>query len=660
VPNLDRGDAVSNQLAEQRITGIRTALIIAVVVVVLRYVPWTSNLFVFSVVEHFAYDVAFDHRPPQPPSDVVIIAIDDESLRADRLGRFPWSRGVYADLLRRLSTAEVVAFDVLFTEPDRYEPEADARLARAIRGHGRVVLGAYKRVKSEYTGQDSAKMPGYPMSEGGPGPLQTIQPLNFTPPIPSLADAAAGIGYVDIEPDADGVYRRVLPLRAGYDGSIYPHFATEIARVATATLPEQIVRQAPRGQVTLAGRPGYLNRDGALLINYCGPTGTIRQYSFWEVIDGQMPASDFADKIVLVGATAPGLYDIRYAPYRSDNRFFLGVETNANIVNSLLHMPPLTDASQTVVWLLFAAILGAVAGWSVWTSGETMGPIIGVLILGLVALPSFFVVFYCLDQVLPYGAIVLAAALPVGIGIYERLGAERRMIRSQFAVYVSPDVLQMLMKDPEIIRRGQRREITLLFSDVRGSTALSENTSPEVWLAQLNEYMSYMTQVIFAYDGYLDKFMGDGIMAAWNAFGLQNNHAELAVRAALAMLERLEGLRDYWEQADNRAPFRIGIGLHTGEAVMGDAGSDQRRQYTAIGDTVNTAARLEAMNKELGTTLIITEATAQRVKDLFELRPIGEVAVRGRSQSVFVYEVLGEKIQPREAKEGGRDAQVVS
>lgn len=625
----------------------------------LRYLPLTGNLFVFSVIENFAYDVAFDRRLPQPPSDIVIVAIDDESLRPDRLGRFPWSRGVYVNLLDRLSAARVVAFDVLFTEPDRYEPEADARFAQAIRRHGRVILGAYKRVESEYIGETSAKMPGYPMSQGGSGPLQAIQPLNFTPPIPSLAPAAAGIGYVDIEPDADGVYRQVLPLRAGYDRNIYPHFATEIARVATATASEQIIAQVPDCQVTVAGRPVYLNRDGALLINYCGPTGTIPQYSFWKVVAGQVPPSAFADKIVLVGATAPGLYDIRPAPYRTAHRFFLGVETNANIVNSLLHMPPLKDGSQAVPWLLFAVILGAMAGWMVWSGGEALGPIIGVLLLGLVALPSFFVVFYYLNQVLPYGAIALATALPVAIGIYERLGAERRMIRNQFSVYVSPDVLQMLMSNPEMIRRGQRREITLLFSDVRGSTALSENTAPEVWLAQLNEYMSYMTEVIFAYDGYVDKFMGDGIMAVWNAFGLQSSHAELAVRAALAMLKRLERLQQYWEQAEDRTPFHIGIGLHTGEAVMGDAGSEQRRQYTAIGDTVNTAARIEAMNKELGTTLIITEATAEQVKDSFELRPIGEVPVPGRTRSVFVYEVLDEKAVPPTAKEGARDAQVV-
>jgi len=155
-------DVATGQLAQQRAKGIRTAVIIALVVVILRYLPLTNDLFVFPVIENLAYDVAFDSRQPQPPADIVIVAIDDESIRPDRLGRFPWSRGIYAELLDRLAAARVVAFDILFTEPDRYDPEADARFARAIQRHGRVVLGAYKRVKSEAQQSDSDNMPAGP------------------------------------------------------------------------------------------------------------------------------------------------------------------------------------------------------------------------------------------------------------------------------------------------------------------------------------------------------------------------------------------------------------------------------------------------------------------------------------------------------------------
>jgi len=640
---LDRSERGTSQLTQQRIRGIRTAIIIAAVIVVLRYLPVTSNLFCFSLLENYAYDVAFSLRSPAVPPDIAIIAIDDESLRPDRLGRFPWPRRYYADLLKRLSGAKVVGFDVLFTEPDRNDPQGDARFAWAVQNHGRVVLGAYRRVHSEHDADNSPKMPGYGPPAGGAGALQRIQPLNFTLPIPALAKAAAGIGYVDIDADTDGVYRRVTLLRAGYDGVIYPHFATEIARVASGSTPQEIIADLPAGRVALAGHRTFVDSAGTSLINYCGPTGTIPQYSFWDVLEGKVAPEKLAGKIVLIGATAPGLYDIRPAPYRRNNRFFLGVETNANIVNSLLAMPPLQDSSRAVLWLAVALLLGAMSGWIVWSYGEVTGPLIGGLLLAFIALPSFLVAFWVANQVIPYGAIVLAVALPVALGVYERLGAERRMIRDQFSVYVSANVLEILARHPEIIREGRRRQITVLFADVRGSTALSEKAEPEVWLAQLNEYMNEMTEAIFEYDGYLDKFMGDGIMAIWNAFGTQSHHSELAVRAALAMLERLAVLNEYWERTDDRTPFRIGIGLHTGSAVLGDAGSEQRRQYTAIGDVVNTAARIETMNKELGTTFIISQTTADETKLLFELREIGEVPVRGRTQPIGVYEVLGEE-----------------
>ncbi len=639
---MDKRDVVASQLARQRAKGIRAAIGIAAVVVVLRYLPLTAELPFFSVIENLAYDMAFDLRAPMSPADIVIVAIDDDSLLPERLGQFPWPRSAYADLLDRLGEAKVVAFDVLFAEPDRDHPQDDARFARAIRDHGRVVLAAYKRVRAEYTGDDSRKLPGYPMPAEGPGPLDAIQPMNFTPPIASLAEVAAGIGYVDIEADADGVHRRVKLLRRGYAGErTYPHFATEVARLVAGQSPEQIVSRLPHGEVAVGDRTAFVNEKGSTLINYCGPTGTIAQYSFWDVLHGEVPAAEFADKIVLVGATAPGLYDIRSAPYRSANRFFLGVETNANIVNSLLYMPPLTDSSRAVPWLAFSFVFGAMAGWMVWSGGETIGPLLGALMLALIALPSFFAAFAAVNQIIPYGAIVLAVAIPVALGIYERLGAERRMVRAQFSAYVSPDVLQMLARNPEILREGRRRAVTVLFSDVRGSTGLSEKAEPEVWLAQLNEYMSEMTAAIFQFDGYLDKFMGDGIMAIWNAFGTQEHHAELAVHAAQEMQARLQALNAYWEQAPDRTPFRIGIGLHTGEAVLGDAGSDQRRQYTAIGDVVNSAARIESMNKGLGTTFIISESTAGQTGDQFELREIGEMPVPGRSRPIRIFEVTG-------------------
>ena len=186
--------------------------------------------------------------------------------------------------------------------------------------------------------------------------------------------------------------------------------------------------------------------------------------------------------------------------------------------------------------------------------------------------------------------------------------------------------------------------MTLLFADVRGSTSLSESIEPGIWVAQLNEYLSQMSDAIFEYDGYLDKFMGDGIMALWNAFGNQPEHADLAAQASLAMLQRLEVLNRYWAGRENRTPFRIGIAIHSGEAIIGNVGSEQRMQYTAIGDSVNTAARIEGMTKLHGRQFLASETAAARISpDIAKLVEIGETEVRGREQTITIFGLADEE-----------------
>jgi adenylate cyclase len=367
-------------------------------------------------------------------------------------------------------------------------------------------------------------------------------------------------------------------------------------------------------------------------------------------------AASLSGKIVIVGATAPGLYDIRPAPYRSSGRLFFGVETNANIVNTVLHRTPLRDGGNSWTWGFFALALGVAVTGAVWTATEALASVLSLLILLGVAAPSYFVAFTALHQVTPYGAILWASALPLALGLPERLTAERRLIAQQFSAYVSPDVLRQLMRSPDALRQCQRRTVTLLFADVRGSTTLAEKTAPEVWVAQLNEYLTQMSRAIFAYDGYLDKFMGDGIMAVWNAFGTQeDNHADLAVRAGLQMLRRLDLLNRRWASVPDRTPLRIGIGIHSGEAVVGNVGSEERMQYTAIGDTVNTASRIEGLCKQYHVEFVISQNTANLLEEGVPLRELGVAEVRGRSEGIRVFEVLRDETN---ASEGGKGSSV--
>jgi len=457
---------------------------------------------------------------------------------------------------------------------------------------------------------------------------------------------------VDIVPDSDGVYRRVDPVRGGYDGKLYPHLSLAIAQVATGAQPEEIVRTLPSGALRFGDVASPLSGEGSMLITYTGPTGTIARVPFWQVVEGQADPGMFRGKIVIVGATAPGLYDIRPAPYRSTGRQFLGVETNADIADTLLRTGARTNASFSAGWAVFALLLGLAIGWMSWSRGDVAGPTIAALMLAAIGLPSFFVAFHYLYSVTPYGALVLAGAIPLAVAIPERLGGDKRIVQGQFSAYVSPDVLRELTSDPELVAQGVRREVTFLFSDVRGSTTLSENIAPEIWVAQLNEYLSQMSEAIFEYDGYLDKFMGDGIMAIWDAFGNQPDHADLAARASLEMLRRLEVLNSAWARMDNRTPFRIGVAIHTGEAIIGNVGSEERMQYTAIGDAVNTASRIEGMTKTYGVQFLVSETAAERLSEgIVELTDIGEAEVRGRAKSIRLFARPDELAEAQQKKD---------
>jgi len=610
-------------------------------VVAFRYVSLTSGLFGFPLIENFAYDLAYDYADAQQPPDLLIVTIDDTSLQPQHQGRWPWSRRTHGELVRKLKGARVIAFDVIFSEPEAPGPtdslEApDMAFARAIREAGNVVLAAHRAVEMEYRRDRAEVAWGYD-KPAALAPLPIVQAENLMPPTSPLAEAAAAIGYVDIAPDADGVFRRVEPLRLGSDGAVYPHFATAIAQLASGVPGEQIAASTAVGSIATGGPACPLDGDARMLIDYCGPTGTIDRVSVWEVLEGRVDPSRLADRIVLIGASAPGLYDLRPSPYRSTNREFLGVETNANIVNSLLHSGARAPATKSLLWALFALLLGLTVGWLAWSSGETLGPLLAALMVVAVALPSFFFAFAFMRSVIAYGAVLLAAVIPLAVAIPQRLGRDKRLIRGQFSAYVSPEVLRQLTEEPELVAEGTRRDVTLLFADVRGSTSLSERIEPEVWVAQLNEYLSQMSDAVFEQDGYLDKFMGDGIMALWNGFGNQPDHAELALNTSREMLRRLEVLNRFWAQHEQRTPFRIGIAIHSGEAIVGNVGSEQRMQYTAIGDSVNTASRIEGMTKLHGRQFLASETAAARISpEVAELVEIGEAEVRGREATITI------------------------
>lgn len=628
------GNSLRRSVQHRRREGLAQALALAWCMTLLAAHPRTGSWGIFRAPQNWAYDRCLERRKSLDVSRLIIVGIDERSMMPSHLGRFPWPRRVYAQLLARLNRARAVGFDVIFAEPDKADPSSDALFAQALKRHGHAVLAMHIARQVEVSGQ--AKPQGAGPSSEFPFAPWVVRAAQVTMPVENLALAAAGLGFVDIQPDADGIVRRFPIILTDENGQAYPHFAAELARVAAGVGREEFMKALAQRPARILDRPAPVDASGQLLVNYPGPSGTVAQVSFCDVVEGRVKPEVFENKIVLVGATAPGLYDVRPAPFSQRAHFYLGVETNAAICRMLLDGPYLADASRSAGWIFVGGLLATAAVLLVWLPQGLIGMLAGPGILAL-QIAGFLGAFYKANVVLPWGPVALTTSLAWAWSAYRRLGVERSIIREEFSAYVSPEVLAQLMRRPDVLERGERREVTLLFSDIRGSTTLAEKMPPEQWIAQLNEYLTAMADVILAAGGYLDKFMGDGIMAIWNAFGDQSHHADLSLVAANAMLERLAGLNREWAGRTDRCTLRIGIGVHTGEAIVGNVGSAQRTQFTAIGDTVNAAARVEEATKTLQVPLVVSEATVRRLTRSEGLVELGEVTLRGKQQPMKVY-----------------------
>lgn len=510
-----------------------------------------------------------------PPSDIVIIAIDDASISA--IGRWPWSRAVHAEMLERLASARpaVVGYDVTFSEPST---EADdAALEAALRRVGNAVLPDER---------DAA-------------------------PLPRFIGAVDGrVGHTTLLSDADGMIRRA-------------DFASSFA-------------------VLVAGRT--YDRDDRPRVAFYGPPDTFASYPFIDVLKGRVPPETFAGKTVLIGATAPDLHDAALTPF-SSGQPMSGVEILANFVGVLRSggervLSTLPPASAALLYALLALLVTL-----------ALAPLrlrYGMLVAGGFVM-AYLVLALQISSVagllLPvwYAFLVIAGTAVIELGVrYVGERGERRRIRDAFGRYLAPQVIRRIETgEVPLALGGARREATILFSDIRGFTTLSERLTPEALVALLNEYLTAMTSVILEHEGVVDKYIGDAIMAFWNAPVPQQDHAVRAARTALGMRDRLETLRAEWA-GRNLPDVRIGIGLNGGEVVIGNMGSEQRFDYTAIGDEVNLASRLESLTKLYGVTILVSDAVRRQLGEAFFCRRIDLVAVKGKEKPVAVHELMGE------------------
>jgi len=606
--------------------GRQILLIIAVLCILLvssYHLGWWNNL------EAGAYDAWFRLRgPATSPEDIVIVEMDDNSVQ--ELGRPPWPRDIHGKLLDKLADAKVVAFDFTFAAPTR--PAEDEALAEAVRRHGRVILA------TSFTFEE----------ENG----EMYQVLRQ--PLAELLKGAQGTGFINFPTEQDNVVRRTIPMDVNMSNRPYPSFALATALAARGLTPGDM-RPSAQGDL-LAGEVRVpLDVGLQVLINFWGPARTFNYVPYYQVLNGEVPAEYFRDKIVLVGPTTALEQDYFPTPFTRGNMVLNsalptpGVELHASALASYLTNSYFEQSPRWIDMIIIAVMV--VLALLVSARGRAMKALIYICLIligytGLVGL-----IWWKLRLWLPVMTPVVSTVLTFLVATlhnYINEEMERRRVQGLFGRYVNPSVVDYLLENKDQIQLGgQRREVTIMFSDIRGFTSFSEGKGPEEVVAKLNEYLTVMTRVIFKYGGTLDKYLGDGIMAVFGAPLKQDDHAERALGASKEMLVRLQELNKSWQEK-GELTFDIGIGLNSGEVVVGNVGSPERMEYTAIGEEVNLAARLESMNKEYKTRIIFSERTFTYLKRADEIREnclkLGEAQVRGLVQPIAIYTIEEEGV----------------
>lgn len=600
-----------------------------------------------TLIEAKLYDFRFRLRGTlKPPDSVVIAAIDEKSLK--QLGRWPWSRKTLADLVDRLAQADaaVVAFDVIFPEP---EPN-DSRFAKAIEQAGTVILP----VAFDFE-QMARPVPDPILERSALVALENVSRFTVYPPIISggiltapvkpLREAAQGLAHINMLPDElDGTLRWEA-LLLGHDRSLYPSLALRAAAGFLGVAPERITVNATR-EVRVGKISIPTDHWGRIPINYYGRGQTFRHIPVADILNGTVGRKELENRIVFVGATAIGIFDLRVTPVSA---VLPGVEKNASVAASILEQRFLRKASPAQD---LALLLG---------SGLVLTLLLSRLRLAwgaLVSLATFCIIFiggYILfdnfgiwiNLAYPLNN-VLALFMSVTAWNYTFEERHSRHIRAMFSSYVTQTIVNELINNPEMAKLGgEKRVVTILFSDVKGFTSFSEQHTPEEVVSLLNEYLGAMTDVILKWGGTLDKFIGDAIVVFWNAPHPVDDHAERAVCCALEMVKQLKLLQERWQQ-EGKPLLAAGIGINTGDAVVGNIGAEGKKMdYTIIGDQVNLTSRVESLTRKFDSDILITEATllalqpgiaANRIQGVY-IRGMRRVIVKGKEQPVSLYGV---------------------
>ena len=657
---------------------LAAALLVTLVFALFADAPMLRGL------ETATLDLRFRLRGIRPPGPAVsIILVDDKSLAA--LGRWPFSRGLFAQALGILGRAHanLVAFDLLFAEPDEPVPadlreaagaaaralppgnklraplarlaesDRDNRFAAAIRASGNVLLPVgFAFAGAAGTEPDWLARSAYLDFAKSPRPPDfPLKPVAAVLPIEKLGSAAAGLGHTSLAYDVDGAPRYdyvALP----YQGDLLPSLPIRAAaRYLGVAWPK--VRLAPGAGVHIGARTVPTDRAMRMLIDYRGPRGTFPIFSFADLLAGLVPADRLAGRIVLIGASFVGSPDSFAQPFGSTP--LPGVERLANIIDTILSGDfiaapgPMGRFAAAAAVLLMAAFAGGMAEF-LPTRVAALAAVAPPLAWAGAAQIAFVRNFW-LPAAGPLAALAAAAA-SVLLFRYWVVDRDGRRVRSAFRQYLAPEIVAVLADHPERLRLGgETRPMTIMFCDIRGFTAISEGykSNPDALTGLINRFLTPMSDIVMERGGTIDKYIGDCIMAFWNAPLDDLEHADHACGAALAMLEGLDRLNREIEAEAAPGPFaplRIGIGVNTGECVVGNMGSTRRFDYSALGDAVNLASRLEGQSKTYGVPIVIGEATREAAPQWAAIE-LDRIAVKGKHEAVAIYALLGDAERAR-------------
>lgn len=594
----------------------------------LEWKTWDLRLWLFS-------------DPSQADENLVIFLVDQESLDVyeEQQGiSWPWPREMYSYILQycREGGARAVFIDFIFSESSVYGLEDDLALAAAMEQSGNVFLPLSLSRTEKWIGEsypDLSKM--FALSEN-PFPHHAVQEMqSVSLPVESLMRSAQGLGNTTFTQDRDGIYRR-MPLLFGVNKLLVPSIPLALILFLDE---DPALNQVP------------FDSSGQTVIRYYGPTGTYSSYSAAAIINSfaqmqegqkpQIPPETFKGKTVFLGSSAPGILDLRSTPL---SPVCPGVEVLATALDNLLHkdfvrIPPLFVGLFLLCFLCFLTSMGTSLLSKIW-----MTVLFGLfcLVLPFAVACLGFLAGYWVEFFAPLFAVILSFTSAILLN-YSFEGRQRRFIKSAFRHYLSPQVIDKVLENPSLLRLGgEKKIISSFFSDVAGFTSISENLSPEELVHLLNDYLSEMTDIILSLGGTLDKYEGDAVIAFWNAPIDQPDHARRACLAALRCQKKLDELKPVFaEKFGHELHTRIGI--NSGPAVVGNMGSHSRFDYTAMGDTVNLASRLEGACKHYGLPILVGENTYSLIKEEILAREVDLIRVVGKRKPERIYQPIGDK-----------------